>query len=1018
MFISTGLEIITYYINNQINIMALIKDYFFKTKQYITQYGDKTILLMQVGAFYEVYGLRNQETRSITDSNIEEYAQICELNISDKNICVGKNNVVMCGFRDAFLDKYLRKTQDTPYTIVVYKQDIQAKNTTRSLLGIFSPGTFFSSENQEDKISNNITCIWINKYKIQTYNETNLNPYNIIIGIGNVDIYTGRSIIFEFNNILSNDPTSYDELERFLSINNPNEIIIIHNLTTKEYNNCISFANINASSIHNLDLNNTDINQQVSKITTQTYQKEVLNKYFDINDWNAFYEDFYNYPIACQSYCYLLNFIYEHNPNLINKINEPLFENKSDRLILANHSLKQLNIITNTEYKGKFSSVVKFLNEAITPMGKRMFNYYLLNPVSNIDELNHIYDITQFFIDIQEKEFPLIRQQLKGIKDIEKLSRRIILNKISPLQIAQFYDNLGNIQELMKNINDIPQLSGFFNLKLQKQKTNNNDLYSQISNIKKYINTCVDIEICFKNETLNVETNIFKLNYNDKVDKEVFSYRDNLEILNIIVEKFNYLIEKEEKKSKTSDYIKIHETEKSPLSLQTTKRRSTLLKNIFKKLNGFINIEYYSNTHQQHKNIQLIIDDIQFLNVSTSNVSISCPYINDLTKNIFTLKNKMKDTLNLVYGQFIQSLIQFNCHIENIIYYVIHLDLLQCRTFIATKYNYCKPIIQQDATKAFVKATDLRHCLIERILDDELYVPNDIELGTNIDGILLYGTNAVGKTSLIKSLGISIIMAQAGLFTPASQFTYKPYNYIFTRILGNDNMFKGLSTFAVEMSELRTILKIADENSLILGDELCSGTESGSAISIFASGLLHLSNIRSSFLFATHFHEIAKMSEICDIKNLQFNHLSVKYNAEEDVLEYDRKLADGPGMKMYGLEVCKSLHLPQEFLECAHQLRMKYNPEQQSILTMSKSHFNAKKIKGLCEMCNTEIGTEVHHLQHQQDADEKGFIGNFHKNNIANLINICEKCHNQIHKSNKVHKKVKTSKGIKIKEIG
>lgn len=350
--------------------MSLIKDYFKKTNEYKEQYGEKTVLLMQVGAFYEVYGLREQSTQLITGSNIEEFSHICELNISDKQICVGAANVCMCGFRDLFLDKYLRKMEETPYTVVVYKQDIQAKNTTRSLLGIFSPGTFFSSENYEDKISNNISCVWIVKYKIPTYNETKLNPYNIIIGIGNVDIYTGRSIIFEFNNVLSSDPTCYDELERFLSINNPNELIIIHNLNQKEYNNCISFANVNSASLHNLDLNEEKINNKVSKINNQTYQKEVLNKYFQITDWNSFYEDFYNYPIATQAYCYLLNFIFEHNPNLVNKINEPLFENKSDRLVLANHSLKQLNIINSSEYKGKYSSVVKFLNEAVTPMEK------------------------------------------------------------------------------------------------------------------------------------------------------------------------------------------------------------------------------------------------------------------------------------------------------------------------------------------------------------------------------------------------------------------------------------------------------------------------------------------------------------------------------------------------------------------------------------------------------------------------------------------------------------------------
>jgi DNA mismatch repair protein MutS len=132
-------------------------------------------------------------------------------------------------------------------------------------------------------------------------------------------------------------------------------------------------------------------------------------------------------------------------------------------------------------------------------------------------------------------------------------------------------------------------------------------------------------------------------------------------------------------------------------------------------------------------------------------------------------------------------------------------------------------------------------------------VTNNIELGegTEQNGILLYGTNAVGKTSLIRALGIAVIMAQSGLYVPCSNFNYIPYKSIFTRILGNDNLFKGMSTFMVEMSELRVILKSANNTGLILGDELCSGTEIDSAISIFVAGLKKMNDSKCSFIFAT-----------------------------------------------------------------------------------------------------------------------------------------------------------------------
>jgi DNA mismatch repair protein MutS len=151
--------------------------------------------------------------------------------------------------------------------------------------------------------------------------------------------------------------------------------------------------------------------------------------------------------------------------------------------------------------------------------------------------------------------------------------------------------------------------------------------------------------------------------------------------------------------------------------------------------------------------------------------------------------------------------------------------------------------------------------------------------------------------------------------------------------------------------------------------------------------------------------------------------MSVIYDKERDLLIYDRKLKDGPGTNMYGLEVCKSLNLPQDFLDMAHNIRMKYRPETNSLLDQKQSHFNAKHIKGMCEKCGNKMATEVHHLQYQQDADDKGIIRNkeegltFHKNHPANLLSICEQCHDEIHKTGAKLKKVKTTKGSVVTDI-
>ena len=108
----------------------------------------------------------------------------------------------------------------------------------------------------------------------------------------------------------------------------------------------------------------------------------------------------------------------------------------------------------------------------------------------------------------------------------------------------------------------------------------------------------------------------------------------------------------------------------------------------------------------------------------------------------------------------------------------------------------------------------------------------------------------------MKSIGISLIMAQAGFFVPCSKLEYTPYTQLFTRILNNDNIFKAQSSFAVEMSELRNILLKADNKSMILGDELCSGTENISALCIVSQGLKRLSDLKSSYIFTSHLHQL------------------------------------------------------------------------------------------------------------------------------------------------------------------
>lgn len=1053
--------------------MTLIKEYFDLTKKYIFEYGEKTILLMQVGAFYEVYGIRNKNTEQIRNSQIHDFSKICELNIVDKNICITEikkdESIVMAGFKDIMIDKYIKKLQEAGYTTVVYTQDEQAKNTTRNLAGIFSPGTYFNNEqdacdgsSSRNKLTNNTMCIWIESIESKL-----IEPKGkfVMVGISNIDIYTGKTTLYQYKETYIHNPTTYDELEKFVSIYEPTEVIIISNLSTCEIEDIISFSNIKSLLIHKISLVSANANTNINEFTKkarncekQVYQKEIIERFYNITDFAVFMQNFYDNSIASQSFCFLLDFIYQHNPYLVHKISEPSFENNSDRLLLANHSLRQLNIIDN-DYHGAFSSVEKVLNHCLTPMGKRKFSYDLLNPSKNSGFLKGEYDITEYLLGLENINGS-IRSKLSKIKDISKWNRQLHMKKISPNSIYQLYKNIETTREIFNIVCKDKTMSEYLNrMNSSYKNVDITNIGSYCSEIMAFLDFHLDIKLCNDlDQYANFDTNFIKKGIDANLDNATIIMTESLNKLESIRVFFNNLLEKYEKKTKTTEYIKLHETEKNNYSLLATKRRCTILKEALKTVaNQPIMLQYSldgsTNGETHYKQFEFVIADkekkdkkekgttnVDFLTQSTANNSIVNPIISELCKNISTMKIQFKEILNNAYMSFINKFVStsendetFPFKIEFIIHFITKIDVLYNKVFIVNKYGYCKPEIDDTADKSFARIKGIRHCLIEHLQQNELYVSNDVSIGigididdkdvegetTGVDGMLLYGTNAVGKTSFIRAIGIAVIMAQAGLYVPCSKFVYKPYHSIFTRILGNDNIFKGLSTFAVEMSELRTILKLATKNSLVLGDELCSGTESVSAISIFVAGIQYLSNTKSSFLFATHLHEIVNYEEITNMSNVGLFHMSVVYDREKDVLVYDRKLKKGPGTSMYGLEVCKSLNLPNDFLEMANQIRMKYHPNMGSALSLQQSTYNPNILVSICKKCNKNMATETHHLQHQMNANNNGIIISqtdnntmFHKNHPANLLTICENCHKGIHKEKKQHVRKKTSNGI------
>ncbi len=955
---------------------SIYADYIQLTKQYAEKYGEKSIVLLQVGAFFEVYGFRCPISNDIQDSKIEDFSQICNLNISEKKIVFESRQVLMAGFRDYTLDKYIQKIVDYGYTCIVYVQEKQGKTITRVLDAVHSPGTYVSYDTEKiEKTSNNIMCIWLETFK--AIKKTPLKKEDIVCGIAVANIFTGKSTFAEFQQAFEMSPGTFDELERCVSIYTPSEVIIVSDFSESEVNSILQFSGIGSQqSIHKIS---TKISEKAKKCAQQKYTQHILETFF-VKEIHHTCSEFTTYPIATQAFCFLLDFIQSHNPNLVKKITIPDFH-ESDRVILANHTLKQLNILSSDQTTGKYKSVASFLNKTSTAMGSRLFHSQIVSPTTNEKWLETEYKMTGLLLNQYEMVAPL-RKSLTKIRDVEKINRHIVLRKLYPSTISQLYDSILQAQQIGVCFEESTEILEYLVPKDIKLR----DLCTQILLFLDnhfYIDRCKTIS-----SFSNIGESFIKPEISIHLDQAVAAHSANIDAFNKIHSYLNELIKKESKGFDNTEYVKIHETEKSGNTLQITKKRALLLKSILAKTQQ---IEI-SGT-----NIKLGSKDVKFVSASGSSDTIEFPELNRLSRDILFQKENLSKLLIVAFDGVLSDIeAKWYASIEAVAEFVARIDILQCKAYIAKEYNYCCPEIDNSKEKAFVSATQLRHALIEHIQQNETFIPNDINLGQdNPDGILLYGTNAVGKTSLIRAIGIAIIMAQAGFFVPCSAFKYKPYSAIFSRIIGNDNLFKGLSTFAVEMSELRIILKMSDKNSLILGDELCSGTETESALSIFVAGLQHFYKKQTSFIFATHFHEILHYEEIKYMKKIAIMHMAVVYDREIDALIYDRKLCDGPGNRMYGIEVCKSLHLSEEFLESAHSIRSKYFSK--SELSHNTSKYNASKIKGMCEICKVELGAEIHHLEPQKKADENGFIGTFHKNHLGNLVTVCSKCHDEFH---------------------
>jgi DNA mismatch repair protein MutS len=387
----------------------------------------------------------------------------------------------------------------------------------------------------------------------------------------------------------------------------------------------------------------------------------------------------------------------------------------------------------------------------------------------------------------------------------------------------------------------------------------------------------------------------------------------------------------------------------------------------------------------------------------TAVVNKSYSYLESTTLDkAFALLSKLRDSLT---KQQSIVLVEKGLYLSNLLFLewmrltdiITQTDVNLTLARIALDLGYVRPKILE-LPEGSVDIEGLRHPLLEAQDKKIPYVQHNIDLGVKKQGWLLYGLNASGKSSLMRATGLAVLLAQGGSFVPASKMTLSPFTSLHTRIINTDNLWMGLSSFAVEMSEMRDIFLHSGHRSLVLGDELCSGTETTSATALVAAGLKGLFKRGARFLFATHLHGLSQIEQVAKDSRLSIKHLHVEYDTLKDRLVYHRTLRDGSGSSLYGLEVAKAMRIPDDILEDAISFRKQLTGESDRSLSVGSS-WNSSVVRIVCEACGSteSADLEVHHIKERHTAVKGRLEDGSDVHSAANLAVLCDTCHDSVH---------------------
>ena len=592
---------------------------------------------------------------------------------------------------------------------------------------------------------------------------------------------------------------------------------------------------------------------ELTEITSQI--EDLMLQHFDVH----------NRPdnkIAHKAIATLLEYLHETVKTDLTHLNKLTYLDSSKSLFIDTYTLRNLEITRNLRDGGKKDTLYDVLDFTKTAMGSRLLRKWLEYPLLSPKKINDRLDAVANLVS----DFSLrnnLREQLKEIYDFERLLTRMEVGTA----------NARDMNALKSSLYVLPAI----------KKSLAKATAKLLANIHQKISTYDDLVVLIDKAI---------------VEDPSFSIREG----GFIKDGYNQELDEYRNIAKNSKRLlqQMEEDEKNKTGIKS-------LKIGYNKVFG-----YYIEV--RHSSTEMVPENYIRKQTLANAERYITPELKEFETKILGAQEKI---VQLEYNLFtelrdiLKTKISF---IQNTAHEIAILDVLVSLAQAGDEYNYIRPKLLDDGT---IHIKDGRHPLVERILNRDLFVPNDTHLDNAQNEIMIItGPNMAGKSTYMRQSALLTLMTQVGSFIPAREASISPVDKIFTRIGASDDLVSGQSTFMVEMNEVSHILKYATNKSLVILDEIGRGTSTYDGMSIARAVIEHIrDHIGAKTLFATHYHELTDLEDDVHVKNYC---IAVKEKGSD--VTFLRRIIRGSADKSYGIHVAKLAGLPQEVVKRAETI--------------------------------------------------------------------------------------------------